>query len=189
MQGIAHIPILCAAKLVEIPTTGRFSLWAHSFQRIPVNLTESGGIRPELWRDALRKRPRRQAVQLLQNARTRPVELSVIFEDDINRRKTKHRIASDSFDLWQPKQCCGQWIGNLVFDVLRRASHPLGKDNLLVLADVRYGIDWHRVAGENVGLPIERRYGHAPKHENDREENDDQLALQTEADQAIDRAR
>ena len=75
----------------------------------------------------------------------------------------------------------------MIFDILRRAPHPLGENNLLVLADVGNRIDGNRIAWQEIRLPIKGSDGNSPEDENDGEEYDDQLVLETETDELIDR--
>ncbi len=75
-------------------------------------------------------------------------------------------------------------IADLIFDILWRPSHPLGKDDLLVLADVGNRIDGNRIARQTADLPIEWGDDDAPSHDRDHEQKDDELVLKAKPDDA-----
>ncbi len=137
--------------------------------------------------DTLWQRPGRQAVELLQDATPRPVELRVLFEDDVDRREAEQRVAADGLYLGKPEKRGGHRVRDLVLDVLGRAAHPLGEDDLLVLADVGDGVHGHRVAGQPAEVPVEGRDHHAPKNKPSDEEQHDHLVLEAEAYELVDR--
>ena len=67
-----------------IPTSRRIPVFISSFQRIPVNLTQGGGIRSKGRSNITGECTGRQGVELLQNSRSAPVEFNVLLENDID---------------------------------------------------------------------------------------------------------
>ena len=131
------------------------------------------------------KRAGGQAVELLEHPAARPVELDVFVEDDVDRREAEERVAADRLDAGDSEQRDGQRIGDLVLDILRRAAHPLGEDDLLVLADIGNGVGGNRVARQGAEIPVKGRDHRSPDHDRDDDKRDNQLVFQAEADHAV----
>ena len=179
-QVVAHVPVLDRAQLVQVPAAGRVAVGVAALQRVPVDLAQRRRVGAERRLNAFGQRAGRQAVELLQHPGARPVELDVLLEDHVDRREAEERVAADRLHARHAQQGDGQRIGDLVFDVLRRAAHPLGEDDLLVLADVGDRVGRHGIARQPAQVPVERRDHRAPHHHGDDDECNDQLVFQAE---------
>ena len=145
-QGIAHLPILDTTQLVQIPAAGGRALFVAAFQRVPEYLPQGRCVRPQGWLYSFGQQACRQTIELFEDAGARPVEIDSFGKNHIDARKAEHRRAADRLDARYAQQRHCQRIGHLIFHVLRRASGPFAKDDLLVFADVRDRIHRHRVA-------------------------------------------
>jgi hypothetical protein len=184
-QAVAHVPVLHAAQLVEIPAADRPAVGIAPLQRVPVHLAQRGGVRTQGGRHAVRQEARRQAVQLLEDARARPVELGLFVEDQEDHREAERGAAADFLHAGHTEQRDRQRIGHLVLDVLRRTAGPLGEHDLLVLAEVRNGVHRHRVARHPIGVPVERRNRDARADDRQHQQGHDELLLEEKADHAV----
>ena len=173
---------------MEIPAAGGVAVAVPTLQRVPEHLAEGRRIRSECRGDARRQRPRWQAVELLDDARTRPVELDVFLEDDVDRAETEYGVAPHVLHAGHAEQRDRQRVADLVIDVLRAPPGPVGEDDLLVLADVGDRVDGDRVARQPAEIPVERRREHAPEHDADRDQHDEELLVDAEPDQRRKRA-
>ena len=70
------------------------------------------------------------------------VEVGSLLKDHEDEAHSVHRLSPDTFYVWQTLKSRCQRIGHLILYDLRRASHPLGEDDHLVLGEVGDGIDW-----------------------------------------------
>jgi hypothetical protein len=184
LQRVADDPILDAAEFVKIPTARRIAVLVATFQCVPKDLPQSGGIGAERRRHALGQRSRRKTVEFFQDSRTRPVELRVRLENHVDAREPEHRKAANGTDIRNPQQGYRQRVGDLVLNVLRRASRPIGKNDLLVLTDVRNRVDRDRTARISAEVPIEGSDGNAPRDQRGRGQDHDELLLEAKADDA-----
>ena len=50
---------------------------------------------------------------------------------------------------------------------MRRSTHPLGKDDLLVLSVIGDGVDGNGIPGESSYIPVKRRNEGSPEHNAD----------------------
>ena len=73
----------------------------------------------------------------------------------------------------------------MILNITRRASRPFRKNNLLILANVRDGVNHDRVPREKIELPIKRGNYGAPRSNEDNKEGNDQLIFKTKADSGI----
>ncbi len=169
LQLVADIPVLKRPQLTGIG--------AGSFQRIPVNLPQGRGIRPEHRHDA-RRQLRRGDVHPLQHPRAGPVVIDFVAEDHENHREAEARSRANRLDPRRTLQGDGQRIGDLIFDVLRRPAGPVGKDDHLLLTNVRDGID--RRIGQAVPAHARRDGG---------EEEHQKMVVQAPADDGADHGR
>ena len=185
LQRIADVPVLDATDLVQIPAASWIALRVTAFERIPENLSQGGRIRSQSGRDIVRQYALWEAGKFLQHSGTGPVEINVIFENDIDGGVSKIGKAADGFDTGQSQEGDRQRIADLVLHITRRASRPLRKDNLLILANVRDGIDQDRVPREKIELPIKRGNHDAPRRNEDHGEGNDQLIFKTKADSGV----
>ena len=166
-QGIAHLPVLDATQLVQVPAARGSALFVAAFQRVPEYLPQGRGIWSQGRLDALGQQTGRQTIELFEDAGARPVEIDFFGKNHIDARKAKHRRAADRLDARHAQKRRGQRIGHLIFHVLRRATRPLAEDDLLVLADI-----WNRIYGDWIArqplqLPRKGSDRKAPTHEAD----------------------
>src|SRR5690606_3141115 len=119
-----HVPVLYRPLLTQIQS-GRI-------KRIPENMSYACPVRTQLWRNSFRQTIGYGA-KTLQYPFTRPVNIDVVFEYDVDEAHSKHRRTSYVFNTWQPLQIGYQGVGYLIFNQLWSAPHPLGKSNDLIL--------------------------------------------------------
>ena len=79
----------------------------------------------------------------------------LISEDHVYGRKPKVRKAPDSPHTGDSEQGDGKRIGDLIFNVLRRSSRPIGEDDLLIFPYVWNGVHGHRLSRQEGEFPIE----------------------------------
>ena len=103
-QGIANVPVLDTAQLVQVPATSGVSFRIAPLQRVPKHLSQSRRVKSQGRLNPLRQGSGRQAVELLQHPAARPVELHTLLEDYINAREAEERIAAHRLDAGKPQQ-------------------------------------------------------------------------------------
>ncbi len=141
---------------MEVPAAdGLAGLRVAAFERVPVHLSEGGGVGSEAGGDAFRQNSAREAVEPFEHAGARPVKLYVFIENQEDAREAEHRVGAHRLHAGHPEQGTGERVGDLVFDVLRTTAGPGREDDLLVLADVRDGVHRHRIAREARHLEVE----------------------------------
>ena len=145
-QGIAHLPILDATQLVQVPAARGRTLFVAAFQRVPKYLPQGRCVRSQGWLYTFGQQASRQTVELFEDTGARPIKIDFFGKNHIDARKAEHRRAADRLDARYAQQRYCQRIRHLIFHVLRRASGPFAKDDLLVFAYVRDRIHRHRVA-------------------------------------------
>ena len=138
-----------------VPASGGFACGVTTFEGVPKNLPQSGGIWPEGRLYCLRQQTGGQGIEFFQNPRTAPVKIDLILEDDVNAGKTKHGSGADALHPWQSQKGSRQRISNLIFHVLRRAPWPVGVYNLLVFANVGYGVNGHWITRQPGNAKVE----------------------------------
>ena len=67
-QSVAHVPVLRAADLIEIPAAGGIALRIAAFDGVPVNLPKGGGVGAQRGLNAGGQGSGGQAVQLFEDA-------------------------------------------------------------------------------------------------------------------------
>jgi hypothetical protein len=185
LQRVSHRPVLDAAKLVRVPAADGSPLWVPPFEGVPKDLPKRGGVGPQGRRNTVRHRARRQRGQLFQNTRTRPVELHIIVEDHVDAGEPEHGGAADGAHPGDPHERRRKGVGDLVFDVPRRSTRPLGEHDLLILADVRDGVHGDRITRQKPALERERGDIEAASDKHGRQQKGDQLVVDKPADQRI----
>ena len=118
-QPVAGVPVLNGAKLFKIPSAGWIAVGIETFERVPVDLTQCGGVRTELRLHAVGQGAGRKAVEFFQHARARPVELHILLKNYVDRRKSEHGIASDCLHAGNAQELDSERIADLVFHILR----------------------------------------------------------------------
>src|SRR5437879_2837265 len=131
-QAVAHIPVLQGTKLRERAVLGE--------ERILVDPTDTGGVRSKRGRDAVRQAAR-GGVEILKDARARPVDIGAVFEDHIDERHAEIREPAHHARLRHREHGGGQRIGDLVLDHLRGLARIFGVDDDLRVGEVRDGIE------------------------------------------------
>jgi hypothetical protein len=93
-----------------------------------VDPADAGGIRPDLRRDALGHAAGGE-VEVLQHARTRPVDVGAIFKNDVDKRRAKKRETAHHLRFGHRQHGRGQRVGHLVLHHLRRLARHFGVDD------------------------------------------------------------
>ena len=81
-------------------------------------------------------------VQILQHARTGPVQIGAVFKNDVHVRIAKLRKTAHGLCAGNRQHGGSQWIGDLIFNNLRGLAGIAGFDNHLNVREVGQGIDW-----------------------------------------------
>ena len=183
LNRVADGPLLDRAKLLEVPSAGRVAVRIPAFERVPEYLPKGRGVRAKRRLDPFRQHVSRQRIELLQHPAAGPVEVSPVLEDDVDTGEPEHREASDSLYIRHAHQRYRQRVRHLVLDVLRASAHPRGKDNLLVLADVGYGVRGDGVARQILDSQVERRDVKPRPNDEEHQEHHHQLVAHAEAHQ------
>src|SRR5207247_1077787 len=95
-------------------------------------------------------------------------------EDHVDHRKPERRTRAHDADTSQALQVSDQGIGDLILDLLRRATGPISKDDDLIFREVRYRVD-----GRAQQCPI------APQRETKIKDDDESAIAQTHLDQPV----
>jgi hypothetical protein len=80
-------------------------------------------------------------LQILDNSRASPVDVRAVFRDDENVGIVKHRLGTDGLHVWRGEQGGDDWIGDLVFDDVRRLAFPIRVNNDLYVRNIWQGIE------------------------------------------------
>ena len=71
-------------------------------------------------------KPAGNRLQILDNPRARPINIRPVFEDHEDVRIVKHGLGTHRLYLRRGQQSSDDWVGNLVFDDVRRLTLPVG---------------------------------------------------------------
>ena len=123
-----QIPVLDGAGV------GKIQFLRH--HRILVNPSHAGGVRADGRRHAGRQ-SRGCAVEEFEHARTRPIDVGTVFEDDVDKGHAEEREPAHHFRFRHRQHGRGQGIGDLVLDHLRRLAGIFGVDDHLGIREVR----------------------------------------------------
>ena len=132
-QLIAQIPVLHGAQFGEIVFVAQ--------HRILIHPAHAGRVRPQLRRDVFRQTPR-DAVEIFQHARTRPVDIGAVLEDHVHERRAEEREAAHHLGFRHSQHRRGERIGDLVFHHLRGLPRVFGIDDHLHIRQI-----WQRIQG------------------------------------------
>ena len=132
VQLIADEPILQRAQIAQVV--------AFAFDCVPEDLTYTGRVGTKRRSDAFRQLSACE-VQPLSDASASPVQIDRVFEDDVDHREPKRGLSSHGAHVRQALKRSRKWIGQLIFDLLRAAAHPVSKDDHLVVGQVGYSVD------------------------------------------------
>ena len=175
-QLIAHVPVLKRAKLRKVGTTFP-GLGGIDIEIVLIHPAQPRGIGTKL-----RLHPFRhgalQVVQALQHPRPGKVSVHLVIKDDGDQREAEHGGGTHFLDASQPLQAGGKRKGDLVFHLLRAASHPLAIHEHLVLRQVRDGV--HRCEADGA---------HAERDNQQRGAKNQETVLQAPVDDELDHGR
>ncbi len=131
---IAQEPVLQRTQLAEIVLSAAIN------QRVFVNPAQPRGIGTEGGRDA-----RRQTIaglaQVLQHARTGPVQIGAVVEQHVDVGVTEKREGPHRRRAGHREHGGGQWIGDLILDYLRRLARVAGADDHLGVGQIGQRVD------------------------------------------------
>ena len=133
LQRIAQIPVLDRAQLREIVLAGLVH------QRVFVDPADTGGIRPELGRDAGRQAVG-GVVEVFEHAGARPVHVGAVLEDHIHHGEAEEGIAAHHLGVGHRQHRRGERVGHLVFHHLRRLPRETGEHDDLHVGKIGDGI-------------------------------------------------
>ena len=155
-ERIAHVVVLQGAQLLRVPAAGGLSrLGVAPLEGVPEDLAQGRGVGAQCRLHALGQQSGGQGVEFLEDARTAPVELHVLLENNIDKRHAEHRCRADGLHARDAHECRGERVGHLLLNVLGRMAHPVGGDNLLIVTDVGDGIHGNGVARQESAVPVE----------------------------------
>ena len=166
IELVADEPVLERAQLLQ-----RVALALH---RVPEDVADPGGVRPER-----RHHPRRQRlgkeIQALEHTRAGEVEVHRVLEDHVDHREAEGGGGADHPHARQSLEAHRERIRDLVLHFLRRAARPVGEHDHLVVGQVRDGVD-----GRGEQRPV-------PPAPEEQEEGDHEDAVpQRRVDQPVD---
>ena len=180
-QSISHRPVLNRTQFMKVPSPGYVAVGVPALQRVPEDLPQGGSVRSQRGLHTFGKASPGQRIEFFHQARARPVEVYVILENHIDGGEAKIGKAPYRPHPRRSQQRHRERIRDLVLDILGRPTHPLGKDYLLVLADIGDSIHRHRIARQSAEIPVKRRDHDAPGNERHQYEPDNELVVQAVA--------
>ena len=141
LQGRTYREVLQLAQLSEIELPGRV------LQDVLVDPADAGGVGTEHRGGVWRQQPLRPP-HLLEHPRARPVEIGSVHEDDVDEAHPEHRVAADGLDVGRALEGAHQGVGDLIFDQVRAAPHPVGEHDDLRVRQVRHRIERRALGGK-----------------------------------------
>src|SRR5207302_4485681 len=169
-QRVAQIPSLNRAQLCEIVFAGVVN------ECVLVNPPHTGCVRPDYRINTLGQRAAHR-IQIFNNARSRPINVGTVLEDDVNERFAEHRFAAHELYFGRGDEDRGNWISDLVLDQIGRTSLPIRIDDHLRVAQVRNRVE------RRVDQPV-----NAGRNAKDGENEDEKCVPRARLDQSLDRA-
>ena len=128
-ERVTQIPILNGAQLGEIMLSRVID------ECVFVNPAYSSGVRADCWVHSFGKRTAHR-IEVFNHAGTRPINVSAILKNDVDERFAEHRFATNEFHFGRGDEDAGNWICDLVFNEIGRASFPLGVNDHLHVAQI-----------------------------------------------------
>ena len=107
---------------------------------VPEHVPNACRIGPEGRGDAGRQALRYET-HALEHARPGEIEIHVVLENDVDHRESECGLRPDDAHPCESLQIRSERIGDLVLDLLRAVSWPVGEDDDLVVRQVRDGVD------------------------------------------------
>ncbi len=123
-------------------------------QRIFIDPTDAGGIRPQCGSDAIGQAST-YVVEVLKDARSGPIQVGTVFEDDVDEGKTEEREATYVRRIRYREHRRCQRIRDLILHDLRCLAGILGKYNNLYIGQVGYCVERCRSEGPYSGRNYE----------------------------------
>src|SRR6266436_691108 len=114
-------------------------------------------------------------IQIFNDARSRPINVSTILEDDVNERFAEHRFAAHELYFGRGDEDRGNWISDLVLDEIGRTSLPIRVNNHLHVTEIWNGVEWGVDQTVNAGCDAK-----------DGENEDEKFVPRTRLDQSLD---
>src|SRR5213078_1730666 len=136
LERVTKVPVLNRTQRRQI----MFSAIVN--QRVFVHPSYARGVGADRWVHALRQRAAHR-IQIFNDARSRPINVGTVLEDDVNERFAEHRFAADELYFGRRDEDGGNWISDLVLDQIRRTSLPIRIDDHLDIAQVGNRIEWN----------------------------------------------
>ena len=134
LQRVAQVPVLKAAQFREIVFAALID------KRVFVNPADAGRVGADHGIHALGQRAA-DGVEIFDHARSRPIDIRPVLEDDVNERFAEHRLAAHELDVGRGDEAGGNRIGDLVLDEVGRAAVPIRVNDHLHVAEIGYGIE------------------------------------------------
>ncbi len=97
LQVVTKIPILKRAQIGQAVLAGLVH------QRVFIDPTHAGGVRPQRRTDA-RRQVAHRLIEIFQHAGTRPIHVRAVLKDDIHKREAEERLAAHVFDVGRGRQ-------------------------------------------------------------------------------------
>ena len=99
---------------------------------VPEHMPHAGCVRPER-RGHAGRQALRYETHALEHARPGEVEIHVVLENHVDHRESERGLRPDDAHPCESLQIRSERIGDLVLDLLRAVSWPVGEDDDLVV--------------------------------------------------------
>ena len=126
-ERVTQVPILNRTQLCQVELVRIIN------ERVLVNPADAGRVRADRRVHAFGKSTANR-IQVFDDPRTRPVDVSAVLKNYVNERFPKHRLAANKSHFRRSNECGGDRISDLVFDQIGRASFPFGVNDHLRIA-------------------------------------------------------
>ncbi len=141
-DGEADLPVLRGSEL------GKRALGRH--HGVLVDPADAGRVGTQRRRHAIGKLALGGG-QIFEHARTRPVEVGAVLEDDVHEAHAEEREAAHDARLGHAQERRRQREGHLVLHHLRRLARVFGVDDDLGVGEVGDGVERHLAHGVDAG--------------------------------------
>ena len=122
---------------------------------------DAGGVRPQGRGDAARHAPRCK-IKVFQYPCSRPVDVGVVLENDVDKGCAEHRQAPHHPGFRHRQHGCAQGIGDLVFHHLRRLARVFRVDDDLHIREIRNRVQGHADHGSRCPSRSRTRFPATP---------------------------
>ena len=153
---IAQIPILNAAQV------GQTALMAVVHERVFIDPSRARRIRPDDGMHA-RRQTARDLLHVLENARTRPIQIRSVLKHDEDVGVAKHGLRAHGFYVRGGEKCRDNGIRDLVFDEAGRLTCPRRVDNHFHVGNVGQRVERNVTQG-----PDSREHQQECSHKNEK---------------------